>query len=610
LHRIAAPALRSNLKIWAAMRGAMGDDGQSEFGRTWYCDGAALPEPRPVLSFDLDVDVCVIGGGLAGLTVTRELARRRCSVALIEARRLAWNASGRNPGFVLPGFAERIDKVIERIGMPAAKALWALSESGVDYVRDSIAELGIATIKQGRGWLEASKVPATQGVFDEISLIGQELGTEVEFWPTERIRDVLKTNRYHHAVHYPRAFNINPLAYAMALAAAAEGAGAHIFEHTPAIQLDAAGIRKRIVTPKARLRAGCVVLAGNKHIGAVAQPLADALLPITSWTGVTKPLGPALENAVSFSGAISDSRYANYHYRIVGPDRLMWCGAAAAHGFGAKRVRRQLEKAIQATYPQLGPVEFETLWSGESGFAVHRMPQVGEVQPNVWVVSGFGGQGINTTAVAGDLVARAIAENDDTWRLFLPYELVWAGGGLGRMVAQAAIWWSHQKESAAARMAQRREELSLRRRREAGELPAILPRPAYRTVQPPVLRWPPRREVAIVQADEPVAPQRLQPAALQPEWTPKEPAAFHSSPTTTQQQMFSAPVEPAYAAKGWVPPRAFHAPARRADDTSPEPDWGPQEVAALQPRLPQTDQQTPEIREQVSEVGDQIRSDI
>ena len=36
--------------------------------------------------------------------------------------------------------------------------------------------------------------------------------------------------------------------------------------------------------------------------------------------------------------------------------------------------------------------------------------------------------GINTTAMAGNIIARAIAEGDDTWRLFVPFELVWAGG--------------------------------------------------------------------------------------------------------------------------------------------------------------------------------------
>src|ERR1700730_6972532 len=96
------------------------------------CD--AMPF-RSRLSFDLDVDICVVGAGLAGLTVAREAARRGWSVAVLEAERIAWNASGRNGGFVTPGFAERIETIAERVGLARAKALWALSAEGVEYIR-------------------------------------------------------------------------------------------------------------------------------------------------------------------------------------------------------------------------------------------------------------------------------------------------------------------------------------------------------------------------------------------------------------------------------------------------------------------------------------------
>ena len=83
-------------------------------GRASGARRAGMPPPRrrPTaagLTVELDVDVCVVGGGLAGLTVARELARRGWSVAVLEARRIAWNASGRNTGFVLPGFADMED---------------------------------------------------------------------------------------------------------------------------------------------------------------------------------------------------------------------------------------------------------------------------------------------------------------------------------------------------------------------------------------------------------------------------------------------------------------------------------------------------------------------
>src|SRR2546427_9073182 len=104
---------------------------ESIYGSSWYAATMVAAPERVPLTFDLDVDVCVIGGGLAGLTTAREVARRGWSVAVLEARRIAWNASGRNCGFVLPGFAEDLGRIIERVGLERAKALWALSEAGV-----------------------------------------------------------------------------------------------------------------------------------------------------------------------------------------------------------------------------------------------------------------------------------------------------------------------------------------------------------------------------------------------------------------------------------------------------------------------------------------------
>ena len=96
---------------------------------TWYAQTAVAAREWPALTFDLDTDVCVVGGGLAGITIAREIARRGWSVALIEAGRIAGEASGRNTGFVLPGYGQDAHRLVERCGLDHAKALWALSES-------------------------------------------------------------------------------------------------------------------------------------------------------------------------------------------------------------------------------------------------------------------------------------------------------------------------------------------------------------------------------------------------------------------------------------------------------------------------------------------------
>jgi glycine/D-amino acid oxidase-like deaminating enzyme len=459
---------------------------QPDYGATWYAATTTpLPPPRPPLSYDLDVDVCVIGGGLAGLTAARELARRGWSVAVLEAHRIAWNASGRNSGVVLPGFSAPVEKIIERIGLPAAMALWKLSQSGVQYIRDMIAETGDSGIVAGNGWLDVARWPDADRILARAGLM-EEMGTGVEAWQTERVRAALRTSHYFEAIHFPDGFQIDPLAYAHRLAGAAVQAGARIFENTRVTAADLAGVRKRITTPRARVRAGHVVLAGNVHLGRIVQPLADTLVPVTDYTGVTRPLGTALAQAVAFTGAVSASG-GSHHYRIVDRDRLMWTGTSAA---GSRWARTALERAIRATFPQLGPVRFEHFWPAHTGFAVHRMPQIGEVERGVWLASAFGGHGLNTSAMAGDLIARAIAERDDTWMRFLPFELVWAGGRAGRAVAGAAAWWQRQRDAILALAARQREEFQRQRAvknearlgkdrgKDSGKVPGKIPRKA------------------------------------------------------------------------------------------------------------------------------------
>src|ERR1700716_435322 len=94
----------------------------------------AAPE-RARLTFDLDVDICVIGAGLAGLTVAREAARLGASVAVLEGRHVGWNASGHQLGTVMPGFGVPLGDLIERIGFDTTRELWALSRQGAEYVR-------------------------------------------------------------------------------------------------------------------------------------------------------------------------------------------------------------------------------------------------------------------------------------------------------------------------------------------------------------------------------------------------------------------------------------------------------------------------------------------
>src|SRR6516162_3058271 len=111
---------------------------------SYYARTLADDRQRPALDETVEADVCIIGGGLAGLTAALWLARAGKSVALLEAQRIGWGASGRNGGFVGLGFATGFDHIARIAGTEQARALYILSIEGVRLIRETIDALAIS----------------------------------------------------------------------------------------------------------------------------------------------------------------------------------------------------------------------------------------------------------------------------------------------------------------------------------------------------------------------------------------------------------------------------------------------------------------------------------
>ena len=425
-------------------------------------DGADMRE-RPRLSFDLDVDICVVGAGLAGLTVALEAARLGASVAVLEGRHVGWNASGHHLGTVMPGFALPIGELIARIGFEDSRELWSLSKQGADYVRANATEGLMPGIALSEGALEVSNVEAGEQLISRLQMLSEDFETDVEGWQVDRVRDQLKTDHYFHGVYYPKAFQIDGRKYVHGLAALARRAGARIFEDTPVVSIDASGIRKRIVTPSARLRASHIVLAGNIHLGEPLRRLSQTLLPVWRYAAVTAPLGERLAEVVTFQGSVTDTDGID-HFRIVEGDRLMWASPETTWAARPERFAGTITRRIRTVFPRLGTTEIAEVFGGAVGQTVHGMPQIGQLRRGLWVTSGFGRQGLNTSAMAGQLIARSILWGDERWRLFSPFELVWAGGPTGRVAGHLVGMWGRGISAAAGALARYREKARVQER--------------------------------------------------------------------------------------------------------------------------------------------------
>jgi glycine/D-amino acid oxidase-like deaminating enzyme len=449
---------------------------------------AGTPQVRLRLSFDLDVDICIVGAGLAGLTVALEAARLGASIAVLEGRHVGWNASGHHLGTVMPGFGLPVAELIERIGLEDARELWALSKEGADYIRATATEEAIPGIALTEGALEVSNVDAGDTLISRLQTLGEDFETEVEGWQVDRVRDQLRTGRYFHGIYYPKAFQIDGRKYTHGLAAMARRAGVRIFEDTPVVSIDPSGIRKRVVTPSARLRASHIVLAGNVHLGAPLRRLSETLLPVWRYAAVTEPLGERLAETIAFKGSVMDSDGID-HFRIVDGDRLMWSSPETTWRARPTRFASAIQRRIRTVFPQLGKAPIADVFGGAVGVTVHGMPQIGQLRKGLWVASGFGRQGLSTSAMAGLLVARSILWGDERWRLFSPFELVWAGGPTGRVAGHFIGMWTRSSSAAAGALARYRERARAKERIREARLAEANRQAGTRT--PPRRRSPP-----------------------------------------------------------------------------------------------------------------------
>lgn len=402
---------------------------------TWYEATAARRDGYQLVAADMKADACVIGGGLAGLTVALEVARMGKQVVLIEAERVAWGASGRNGGFVSSGFAQGMDKVFAHLGRDAARSLYVLSDEGAEYVRRAAAEYDAI---MGQGMIVAQRHPDQDALQSYCAFMDREFGAQLAHQDVQTTRAALDSPRYFASFRNAKAFHIHPLRYALALAGQAAAHGVKIFEHTRALTVERQAGRFQVKTDRGTVTALDVVHCVSSLDRKIHVESGRAVLPVATYVAVTEPLS---QDAIRTSAAIADTRRAGDYYRLVDQGRILWGGRITTRIDEPQRLADRMRGDMISTYPQLAEARIEYAWAGLMGYALHKMPLIGRAEDGQWFATAFGGHGINTTAMAGLLVARAIAQDDDEYRRFASYAPRWAGGPFGRAGVQGSYWW-------------------------------------------------------------------------------------------------------------------------------------------------------------------------
>ncbi|MFP8967000.1 NAD(P)/FAD-dependent oxidoreductase [Pokkaliibacter sp. CJK22405] len=384
----------------------------NDYPRSYYA-ASAKPgdlQPFPMLTEQRDADVCVIGGGITGLSAALNLRERGYSVMLLEAERVGWGASGRSGGQILTSYACEMEPIEAQLGFEEAKRLWDMSVESVALVKEQIQRHHIDC-----DWLSGTSSAAIkprqlrglQEWHDDIS--GRYNYPHLEWKEGRDYDSVANSPQYIGGVVDTFAGHLHPLNYTLGLARAARDSGVEIFEKTRALSLQK-GSTCVVTTESGSVRCKNLVLAGNAYLGKLEPALDSKIMPVGTYIVSTEVLGEdRLRKFLPGYHAIADANFVLDYFRPTGDHRLLFGGRVSYSGLQPPDLSSGLRRRMLKVFPGLSDVKIEHAWGGFVDITVNRAPHFGRLGNDpVYFAQGFSGHGMALTNLAGKVIAEAI----------------------------------------------------------------------------------------------------------------------------------------------------------------------------------------------------------
>ncbi len=414
---------------------------------SYYTATIRVESNYPVLQGTHNVDVAIIGGGFTGIATAVELAERGLKVAIVEANKVGWGASGRNGGQVtgsLSGDAAMRKQLQKQVGTDAEEFIWQLRWRGHEIIRQRVARYNIdCDLKSGHlhAAFQPSHLRDLQAFYDEA--VRRGMGSEVDLLDRAGVHAMLGTPLYHGALYNRRNMHLHPLNLCLGEARAASQLGALIFEHSRVTRIEH-GAQPALVTEQGRVNAKTVLLAGDAYHKLEQQQLGGKLFPATGGIVTTAPLTDQQVQAINPQDvAVYDTRFVLDYYRLTADKRLLFGGGANYSGRESRDIAAELRPGIERTFPALAGIEIDFKWSCIMGIVVNRIPQLGKLSDNVYYCQGYSGHGVATTHIMGEIMANALTGTMQQFDTFARFKhiRVPAGDLLGNPLLAIGMWY-------------------------------------------------------------------------------------------------------------------------------------------------------------------------
>ena len=373
------------------------------------------------LTSDIDVDICIIGGGLTGISSAINLSKKGYSVILCEARKIGWGASGRNGGQLGIGMRKDQFTIEKKLGLKHAKELWSLGLEAVEDVKNLIKENEIdCHLVNGVMSTACFEKDIDEYKF-EIEHMAKNYDFEgYQFFNKEKIREEINSKMYLAGLLNSGSYHLNPLKLTLGLAKVAQKNKVKIFENTPIEKIREEGDRVQVMSKKGLIRANQVVVACNGYLDSILGSKKNKFMPINNYVVATEPLGEKrARQIIKNNYAVCDTRFIIDYYRFSEDWRMIFGGGETFTSNFVKNATSFVSKRMIKVFPQLQNVKIDYSWGGTLAITVNRLPHFGTLMNNkVSYAFGYSGHGLALSVLAGKLIGENIHGDHERFKFF------------------------------------------------------------------------------------------------------------------------------------------------------------------------------------------------
>lgn len=375
-----------------------------------WLGGSQRPFPATRLERNLKTDVAVIGGGISGALVTDALLQAGLSVAAFDRKGFVSGSTPASTAMLQFEIDQPLTLLSKRIGHEKAARAWWRSAAGVARLGARIADLGLRCDFRER---HAAYLPGN--VLDLAGLrheqaARQRIGLRSEMIDREALMRLTGVDRPG-AIWSAGAAEVDPVGLARGVWRAAAQRGAVL--HAPVDIVDIAPGPRRVTLTTATgesISAHHLVLATGYELAKLLHPRGYKL--ISTWALATKPQPEALWPSRCLIWEAADPYL---YFRTTRDGRVVAGGEDAAFEDAAKR-DKMIPAKVARISRKLGrllsglDVTPEFSWAGTFGESATGLPAIGAIPgaARCYTVMGFGGNGITFSAIAAEMIQRAI----------------------------------------------------------------------------------------------------------------------------------------------------------------------------------------------------------